>query len=100
MNCDNCGQSLRQSQWTERERFKSCPKCSQMDGKEHVFYPLLAGFGITDARSSKEHPEGPQSYCVGCRERGEPPAPVRCGDVNEAELALAKPVAPKLRRKE
>ncbi len=97
MRCLACGARLRESQWSKQQRFKSCPSCSQEQGA-HVFYPLHEGFGVTDKRASSIHPEGPQSHCIRCRGRGGTPPPVACGDVESAELSVARASPPRIRR--
>lgn len=67
MNCSACSNKLNASQWSADQQWKSCPRCSQANGKEHVFYAYPANFGETEARASASHPNGPQSYCVECR---------------------------------
>ncbi len=68
--CTVCGKPLNQSQWDENKKYKSCPKCSTENGEEHVYYRYPESFGITEKRLSLNHPDGPQSYCVPCRGRG------------------------------
>ena len=71
MLCRNCVKPLTEAQWDEpSKRYKSCPKCSERGGQEHVFYPYPAAFGTTDARASDLHTEGPQSWCKNCRQWG------------------------------
>lgn len=67
MNCTHCRRPLRNVQWREAEKWKSCPHCSTLHGSEHVFYPYPDAFGTTPARATQHHPEGPQSYCTPCR---------------------------------
>lgn len=68
--CSVCKQPLDKSLYNDDETFKSCPLCSQKEGV-HIFYPYPDCFGTTYTRSSKTHPEGPQSQCVNCRSREE-----------------------------
>jgi hypothetical protein len=65
MVCSCCNKPLNQSQYSGN--LKSCPCCSTRNGQEHVFYPYPAAFGVTEKRSSANHTDGPQSYCVACR---------------------------------
>lgn len=67
MKCQNCDKSLKISQYKHNDTWKSCPKCSQMNGQVHVFYRYPDKFGTTPQRSSPAHPEGAQSYCACCR---------------------------------
>ena len=66
-NCIICGKPLNESQWRNDKQYKSCPRCSNNNGKEHVYYEYPDAFGITEKRKTSNHPEGPQSYCVSCR---------------------------------
>ena len=61
--CKYCGKPLNQSQYNEDESYKSCPRCSKIDGEEHIYFPYPGCFGDTPKRSSDKHPDGPQSYC-------------------------------------
>ena len=71
--CSNCYQPLNETQWDATDRWKSCPRCSERNGSEHVFYdPKM--FGETPARATSERPNGPQSHCASCRSRGQAPA--------------------------
>lgn len=67
--CQKCNESLNKSQYRTNAggEYKSCPNCSSNNGKEHVYYKYPVCFGITDKRSSSEHPDGPQSHCTTCR---------------------------------
>lgn len=65
--CINCNKKLNESQYKKGETYKSCPKCSVADGKEHVFYPYPSDFGETEKRITKNNPNGAQSYCQNCR---------------------------------
>lgn len=69
--CIICNEPLNITQWRRDKQYKSCPKCSTINGNEHVYYEFPDAFGITEKRKSHNHPEGPQSYCVACRGRGE-----------------------------
>ena len=85
MTCTHCGNILSEVQWKDSNNWKSCPHCSSRNGSEHIFYPYPESFGTTSARATREHPEGPQSYCTACRGKGEPDlAKSRyCSDINE-----------------
>lgn len=63
MNCKICGKPLNESQYAEDKRYKSCPRCSAINGKEHVFLEYPESFGTTDKRKTLSNPDGPQSYC-------------------------------------
>lgn len=65
--CSVCGMPLNISQWRKNRQYKSCPRCSVINGKEHVYYKYPDNFGITKKRASSTNPDGPQSYCVPCR---------------------------------
>lgn len=56
-----------------RQKFKSCPHCSEANGNEHIFHPYPSAFGKTPARITAKNPSGNQSYCYDCRklEKGE-----------------------------
>ena len=45
-NCRICGKSLNISQYSEDGKYKSCPSCSQNNGKEHVYYEYPEHFGL------------------------------------------------------
>lgn len=66
-NCQHCGKPLNESQYRNNKQYKSCPKCSRDNGKEHVYYEYPSSFGTTPLRASSSSPEGAQSYCVPCR---------------------------------
>jgi uncharacterized Zn finger protein len=66
MTCENCRQALSVGQWSSVEDWKSCPRCSQEDGVQHVFHAFPADYGQTTKRSSALHPDGPQSHCNEC----------------------------------
>ncbi|MDY4078263.1 MAG: hypothetical protein SOY42_05690 [Clostridium sp.] len=68
--CIICGRPLNESQYSSDKQYKSCPRCSERNGKQHVYYPYPKSFGVTDKRASKNSPEGAQSYCTICRGRG------------------------------
>jgi hypothetical protein len=65
-SCTACGGPRAEAQ--RRERWKSCPKCSQVHGTQHVFRPDPDGFGI----SMKRPNDGIQSQCRSCRAKREP----------------------------
>jgi hypothetical protein len=47
--------------------YKSCPKCSTTNGREHVFHRHPLEFGTTAERVTDNNPNGDQSYCIDCR---------------------------------
>lgn len=75
--CRYCGKPLNESQFIKDENgdiiFKSCPRCSTIDGEEHIYYQYPFYFGTTEKRVSEQHPDGPQSYCQKCRDNIEGP---------------------------
>ena len=82
MNCERCGAPLNESQYNATETLKSCPKCSTIDGRQHVYYKNPEAFGTTDLRSTMSRPAGEQSWCTACRARSsEAPEPTLCQDV-------------------
>jgi len=81
MNCRVCGERLNIGQFRRDKQYKSCPKCSTENGTEHVYYTYPNNFGITEKRASSIHPEGPQSYCVSCRGRGDTDEEVLCSEL-------------------
>lgn len=80
--CTHCRKPLNESQYRKNKQYKSCPKCSTKNGKEHVYYEYPSSFGTTLNRASQNNPEGPQSYCIPCRsEKG-----IVCGGILCSEL--------------
>lgn len=72
MACSCCGKRLNSGMIKERDSatgkiYKSCPHCSDTNGKEHVFHAYPADFGRTPARITAKNPDGDQSYCISCR---------------------------------
>lgn len=67
MNCQNCNEPLNKSIFNSDRTKKSCPNCSQENGKVHVFYDYPSAFGTTEKRANSKNPDGPQSYCTPCR---------------------------------
>lgn len=65
MNCAHCNNPLHESQ--THGNLKSCPGCSNKNGREHVFYPFPSAFGVSVKRVTRNHPAGDQSYCYACR---------------------------------
>lgn len=67
--CNHCGKPLKESIRINIEDrvYKSCPLCSQENGKYHVFYSFPKEFGTSTKRITANHPEGDQSYCTVCR---------------------------------
>jgi phage FluMu protein Com len=67
MNCPSCGVPLNESVYTSDRLYKSCPRCSEKEGR-HVF------------RKTEEYGERNnagrqyiQSHCPACRSNREPP---------------------------
>lgn len=77
MNCIKCNISLNESQFNSDRTLKSCPRCSSINGREHVFHRYPNAFVTTDKRESSKNPDGPQSYCVSCR-GGHSPSSYNC----------------------
>lgn len=50
MLCRNCGKPLNESQYSRDGRYKSCPRCSVLNGEEHVYFPYPSEFGTTDKK--------------------------------------------------
>lgn len=72
MSCNCCGKPLNRGMIHKTDpntgkKYKSCPHCSDANGKEHVFHPYPSSFGKTPARVTARNPDGDQSYCVDCR---------------------------------
>jgi hypothetical protein len=72
MACSCCGKRLNSGMIKKRDSstrklYKSCPHCSDANGKEHVHHPYPANFGNTPARMTARNPDGDQSYCAACR---------------------------------
>ena len=99
MTCQNCSQALSVGQWSNDEAWKSCPRCSQEDGAQHVFHGFPGDYGKTTKRSSAAHPDGPQSHCNACRGRGVTTSTRACSEVVRGALTRAVPVAPLVRRR-
>lgn len=62
-DCGHCGRKLKESVYSSNGQMKSCPKCSDADGTEHVLWPLEE-FGESSARVTPDNPKGIQSYCA------------------------------------
>lgn len=69
--CQCCNKPLNRSQYKEGTLYKSCPRCSQLNGNEHVYHRFPKHFGTTPKRASRRDPKGAQSYCNACRSGGE-----------------------------
>ena len=67
MLCTVCKQPLSEAQFNADRTMKSCPSCSQRNGKKHVFYPCPENFGTTTHRITPNNPDGLQSHCTECR---------------------------------
>ena len=70
--CAHCKRLLNRSVYSPDKAWKSCPRCSSIDGAEHVFYEYPDGYGTSDARISDDASDGAQSYCKTCRAGQEP----------------------------
>jgi len=75
--CAHCEHLLNVSQSKIKDdiEYKSCPKCSVTQGRQHVYFPVPNDFGTTTARETLNNPDGVQSYCESCRppsEKGKP----------------------------
>ena len=70
--CAHCNKLLNRSVYSPDNTWKSCPRCSSLEGAEHVFYEYPDGYGTSDARISDDAPDGAQSYCKTCRVGQEP----------------------------
>jgi hypothetical protein len=70
IKCVHCKRVLNTGPFTPDRAWKACPRCSAEDGTEHIYWRYPAGFGESDARVNPRSPEGPQSYCKGCRNMG------------------------------
>ena len=82
--CEICGKPLNESQYSNDKRYKSCPKCSTKNGKQHVYYTYPESFGVTNTRTTKNSPEGAQSYCTSCRGNNVNCFPqILCKDINK-----------------
>ncbi|OON99810.1 MAG: hypothetical protein ATN35_10510 [Epulopiscium sp. Nele67-Bin004] len=75
--CKKCNKPLNQS--IRIGGYKSCPKCSQINGY-HVFY-REEEFGTSDKRETRNNPDGIQSHCTACRGGGNAPKGVSCDDI-------------------
>lgn len=75
--CPVCHRALRVAQYNEDQSLKSCPECSGQSG-QHVFYSNPSAFGVSDKRATPQHPEGIQSWCNACRDRGSSGEPITC----------------------
>ena len=67
MLCNCCGKKINISQHKENNKWKSCPKCSKLNGSEHIYYESPEMFGTTPARVNYKNPTGIQSHCKFCR---------------------------------
>jgi hypothetical protein len=63
--CDHCSEPLDAIIVRDEGRWRSCPKCSQADGNEHVLRRSPDAFGMTKATKGK--PEAVQAQCEACR---------------------------------
>ena len=86
MICRVCGKPLNKSQYSQGENYKSCPRCSEINGEEHVFFRYPEDFGQSDKRETLNHPDGPQSYCYVHRpnpDRVIPRGGLLCSEINQ-----------------
>lgn len=72
MACSCCGKQLNSGMVHKKDpetgkKYKSCPHCSDGNGREHIFHPYPSSFGNTPARKTARNPDGYQSYCIDCR---------------------------------
>ncbi len=82
-NCKSCGKPLNESQ--RKGELKSCPRCSEIDGNEHIYFHE-SDFGFTDKRITKKNPDGIQSYCSIHRPQSNSQNPVPNGGIKCSEL--------------
>lgn len=82
--CRKCGKPLKKAQYSKDDRYKSCPRCSVLNGEEHVYFSYPSEFGTTVKRKSTKHPDGPQSYCTNHRSNLD--NPIQAGGVLCSEL--------------
>lgn len=75
MNCKHCGKPLKNAQYNTEHTLKSCPRCSIIDGNEHIYFPYPSCYGETEARATANNPNGPQSYCTTHRSNSNRPIP-------------------------
>ena len=80
--CKVCAKKLNESQWRLGRSYKSCPKCSEANGSEHVFYEYPDNFGTTIHRVTSNNPDGAQSWCYKCRGRGHNFEQKLCSELN------------------
>lgn len=83
MICKCCGRPLNESQ--RKNGFKSCPRCSEIDGNEHIYFPD-SFFGFTEKRETSKNPDGIQSYCVTHRSPNNENAPIPSGGIKCSDL--------------
>lgn len=100
VECQHCGEQLREQHYSPKRRFKTCPNCSGVNGSEHVYRKWPSEFGITDARRSDSNPDGAQSWCEVCRvtPEGNPAVYVTCSKVANVEISQGKPTPPQIRK--
>ena len=68
--CAACRKVLNRSLLASSGKLKSCPRCSVLNGHEHVYLPYPEAFGTTEARITDANPDGVQSYCEFHRKEG------------------------------
>lgn len=70
--CSACSARLNRSRYSTDGRWKSCPRCSSLQGHEHVYRRYPDAFGTTTERATEDNPDGIQSYCQECRQESDP----------------------------
>lgn len=82
-NCSFCGKPLNESQ--RKKGFKSCPRCSELDGKEHIYFPEEF-FGFSEKRITINNPDGIQSHCSAHRQPSNSNGPIPEGGIKCSKL--------------
>ena len=85
MICIVCKRKLTDSIFSNDRKYKSCPKCSKLNGQQHVFFPYPSSFGTSEKRVTYNTPDGAQSYCYIHRGNSNKPIPnggLLCGDLD------------------
>lgn len=72
VKCAACGGQLNRTRYSTDGRWKSCPRCSSLQGTAHLYRRYPDDFGTTNERVTDDNPDGIQSYCQECRQKGEP----------------------------
>ena len=79
--CEHCGTALNRSPRSQDRSWKSCPRCSESNGHQHVFYPFPDDFGVSEAKKAGGVEDGAQNYCIRCRGNNPPGEGRICQDV-------------------